>query len=145
MNAKPLTVYVAHEPDHAAVAARLDRWPKTNIAEADYERRETLKGPQAEAMKERLRAAIVAADVFICIISQTACIDEWIEWEIGVAKSRPDRRGMVGILLDDLYAHPPAMLNAGSIFIPFKRTYLEDAVTIAAEMVNPTEDVVLED
>lgn len=139
------TVYIAYEPHHDVVAERIDRWPITNIEPEAYAAKEALTGAAAEAMRGRLRLAIHAADVFICIVSQTACIDEWIEWEIETAKDRPNRRGMVGIMLDDLYPHPPGMLNAGSIFIPFKRTYLEDAVSIASEMVNPTEDVVLED
>ena len=147
MSETPLQIYVCHEPDHELIARRIDSWPWTYSEIESYRARCTIEpdSPAAEPIKTALRERILAADVVLCIVGQTTFMDPWIDWELRTAREKPDRHGFVAILLDDLYPHPPALLNAGTMFIKMRKTYIIDAVAWAVEQSNPTEDYQLEE
>lgn len=144
---RPLRIYVAHEPDHEAAARRLDTWPRTNADLTAYHARVSVDvaSPAAEPIKAALRDQIIAADIVISIVGQTTFLDAWIDWEIRTARQKPGRAGFVAVMLDDLYAHPPALVGAGTMFVKMKQNYVIDAVEWAIEQNEPTEDFVLED
>jgi hypothetical protein len=139
-------VYLCFEPDQAICAERLGGLSCTNADVAAYNARTevAIQSPAAEPIKERLREQIHASDVLVCIISQTTFLSAWINWEIETAKARKDRRGMVGILLHEFDSPPAGMVDAGSIFVPFKRDAVEQGLAWAAGQVNPTEDYFIE-
>ncbi len=147
MSETALQIYVCNEPDHELIARRIDSWPWTCSDIESYQARCAIEpdSPAAEPIKAALREQILAADVVLCIVGQTTFMDPWIDWELRTAREKPDRHGFVAIMLDDLYPHPPALLNAGTMFIKMRKTYVIDAVAWAAEQSNPTEDFVLEE
>lgn len=140
-------IYVAFEPEHERIAQRLDSWTHTNADHTAYNSRvrSGVDVPAAEPMKTALRMQILDADVVVCIVGQTTFLDEWIDWEIKTARSKPGRAGFVAVMLDDLYAHPPALKGAGTMFIKMKQTFVIDAIQWAGEQEDPTEDFILEE
>lgn len=141
-----IQLFVCYEADQAVCAERLDSWPHANADIDAYVAREGVRpgSPEAEPFKARLREQIAGAGVLVCIISQTTFLNEWINWEIETARAQPARRGMVGILLHEFDTPPPSMLNAGSIFVPFKRDAVEQGIAWAAAQKNPVDDFMIE-
>ncbi len=141
------SLFVCFEPDQELCTERLAAWPHTNADRAAYNER--LRFPvdsaDAEPIKARLRGQILSADVTVCLISQTAFLSEWIAWELETAKSKPNRNGLVGIMLGDLHPHPPAMHHAGTMFVPFKRDAVEAAIEWAVANPPTDQDFTLED
>lgn len=58
--------------------------------------------------------------------------DPWIDWELRAARAARRRPGLVGVLLEPWCVRPKAMLDAGAIFVPFKRDAVERAIRWAA-------------
>ncbi|MBX3393862.1 MAG: TIR domain-containing protein [Phycisphaerae bacterium] len=148
MNASAATkLYICHEPDHDLIAAKLDAWPRTNSDIARYNQRHSInpESELAEPLKTELRAQIHAADVVVCVVGQATFLDPWIKWELTTARSKTHRGGFVAVMLDDLYAHPPSLIGAGTMFIKLKRTFVMDAIAWAADQQDPCEDFILED
>ena len=89
-------------------AERLDAWLHTNHDKAFYNRRVDVpvESAAAESIKRVLREQIQEADVTVCLISQSACDDDWIAWELETSKSGSIRKGLVGIFLHEHDPHP---------------------------------------
>lgn len=133
MNNAP-KIYICHEPDSGGLAEQLSAWPRTNNDQALYDAREHTPIDSASAfdMKRRLTAMIGEARVFVCLVSQGACFDDWVTWEIATAQGLERPPGMVGILLHEADVPPQGMMDAGAIFVPFSRDKVERAIGWAA-------------
>jgi hypothetical protein len=129
-NAPSSRLYVCHEPERAAYAERIDFGPRTNDDAAEYAARCTLTpdDPAAGPILRRLAEQIKGADVFVCVISQTAGRDPWVRWEVGAARARGSAIGLVGVLLDEQHTPPEEMKDCGAIFVPFRRTSVARAI-----------------
>lgn len=134
MNNSP-KIYICHEPDNGGLAGHLDAWRRTNDDPALYDAREgtPIASKEADVIKSRLIAMLSQSDAFVCIISQGACFDEWVNWEIAAARSLDRPPGMVGILLHEADVPPPGMVDAGAIFVPFSRDKVERAIDWAVK------------
>jgi hypothetical protein len=144
-----LKIYVAYEPEQSFQARRIDGWTRTDADASVHEQRGRLRPDTAAGEGERLRAvlaqAIRSADVAVCLISQTAADDPWIDWEIRTARACSPPRPLVGVLLDEYNAHPPAMRGCGAVFVPFKRDTVDRAIRWAFELQATEDDFVLKD
>lgn len=140
-------IFVCFESDYGGCAERLDAWTHTNDDRAFYDRRVRVAVDSAasDPIRQVLRGRIQEAQVTVCLISQTASLDAWIAWELEVSKSGPDRNGLVGILLHDQATHPPAMVDSGAMFCPFKRDAVECAIEWALSERHASGDFTLED
>lgn len=147
MSQRPPSLFVCFEPDQEICIERLGAWPHTNADRAAYNDRlrHAVASAAADPIKARLREQIFAADVTVCVISQTAFLNDWIAWELETAKSKPNRNGLVGIMLSDLHPQPPAMHHAGTMFVPFKRDAVEAAIEWAIANPPTDQDFTLED
>lgn len=58
--------------------------------------------------------------------------DPWIDWELRAARAAKGKPGLVGVLLEPWCVRPKALLDAGAIFVPFKRDAVERAIRWAA-------------
>ncbi|HWL94839.1 MAG TPA: TIR domain-containing protein [Phycisphaerae bacterium] len=147
MSEQPTTIYVCFEPEHRLLAERVNSWPRTNSDLDQYAARieHDVGSPAAETVKGELRQQILAATVFVCVVGQTTFMDPWIDWEIRTARDKPGRGGLVAIMLDDLYPHPPGLRGAGTMFVKIKQTFVMDAVAWASEEKDPGEDYILEE
>lgn len=129
------------------IADRIDDYP---LGQADldaYDGRIALP-PDAAAsssIRNAIASQIRASDVLVCVIGQTTFLDPWVDWEIRTYVGKPDRHGIVGIMLHDLNTPPAAMVGQGSIFINFKKDALQAAVEAAMEATDLTEDFVIDD
>ena len=128
-------------------AARLDTWPWTNHDLDSYNRRVEFEvdSPQAEPIKSWLRERIEQANVTVCLIATSTSHDPWIAWELEASKSGPEPNGLVGVTLHELDEHPPAMVDCGAIFVPFKRDLVERAVRWALTDRHTSDDFTLRD
>ena len=170
---EPVSIYVSFEPESQAYAERLDRWPWTNQDLDYYNRRVNVAvdSHEAEPIKLCLRRQIEQADVTVCVISISTAHDPWIAWELEVSKSGhqchghqsrghqrhghqprgPDPNGtrapngLVGVMLNELDEHPPAMVNCGAMFVPFKRDLVERAVRWVLSDKHTSDDFTLRD
>lgn len=126
-------IFVCCESHYQGCAERLDAWPHTNHDRALYNRRGDvpIESEAAESIKKELREQIHEADVTVCFISQTTCLDDWIAWELETSKTKPNRNGLVGIMLHEHGEHPPALVDSGTMFVPFKRDVVELAIELA--------------
>ncbi len=140
-------IFVCFEPDYEGYAERLDAWTHTNQDRAFYNRRieVPVESPAAESIKRVLREQILEAEVTVCLISQVTSLDDWIAWELATSKTGPDSRGLVGIVLHEHNAHPPAMVDSGAIFVPFKQDTVERAIEWALTEQNTSDDFTLQD
>ena len=134
MNANP-KIYICHEPDEGGLAGHLAAWPRANNDSTLYDARQgtPIASNAAVEIKEQLTAMIGEASVFVCLVSQGACFDDWVTWEIATARSLKRPPGMVGILLHEADVPPPGMVDAGAIFVPFSRDKVERAIDWAAK------------
>ena len=141
------SVYLCFEPDRQAYAERLDTWPWTNQDLDFYNRRveSAVDDPHAEPIKSRLRECIEQADVTVCLIATSTSHDPWIAWELEASKSGAEPNGLVGVTLHELDEHPPAMVDCGAIFVPFKRDLVERAVRWALTERHTSDDFTLRD
>lgn len=141
------TIFVCCEPDCQGCAERLDGWTHTNHDKALYDGRTdvAVESEAAEPIKRILRQQIQAAEVTVCLISQTTCLDAWIAWELKTAKVRPDRNALVGIVLDTRNPYPPAMVDSGTIFVSFKQDQVERAIEWALTQHDTSDDFTLQD
>jgi len=140
-------IYICYEPEHRAIADRLADWPVTNADRDAYDAR-TAAPPDDDAsarFRDTLRAQIESADVLVCIIGQTACVSDWIAWELQSARTVQPPKGLVGILLHEHDVHPRDMQNCGAIFTRFKRDRVERAIAWAATERHTTDDFFLAD
>lgn len=146
MDDNDIKIYVCYEFDFRECANRLDGWVHTNVDKEVYSRRADVdvNSEAAESIKKVLRYQIQEAQVTVCIISQTTCIDDWIEWELEASKSGPKRNGLVGILLHEKAVYPPAMTDSGAMFVPFKKDAVEYAITWALTDHDHTVDFTLD-
>lgn len=135
-------IFVCFEPHYLGCAERLDAWPHANHDLALYNRRVEVpvESEAAESIKQVLREQIREAAVTVCLISQSACSDGWIAWELETSKSGPERNGLVGVVLHEYDTHPPAMVDSGAIFVAFKRDTVERAIEWALTERHTTED-----
>lgn len=142
-----ISVYLCFEPERQVYAERLDAWPWTNRDLNSYSRRVefAVDSQQAEPIKSRLRERIEQADVTVCLISTSTSGDPWIAWELEVSKSGAEPNGLVGVTLHELDEHPPAMVDCGAIFVPFKRDLVERAVRWALTDRHTSDDFTLRD
>ena len=140
-------IYVCFEPHHQGCAERLDAWSHTNNDQAAYNARAEVPvdSEAAEPFKRALGAQIRAAAVTVCLISQTTCLDAWIAWELETSKSGPDRNGLVGAVLHEYDPHPPAMVDSGAIFVPFRQAAIERAIEWALTQRHTSDDFTLQD
>ncbi len=134
-------IFVCFEPHFQGYAERLDAWLHTNHDKAFYNRRVDVpvESAAAESIKRVLREQIQEAEVTVCLMSQSACDDDWIAWELETSKSGSSRNGLVGIFLHEHDPHPPALVDSGAIFVPFKRDTVEGAIEWALTE-HPTSD-----
>ncbi|MEX0926950.1 MAG: TIR domain-containing protein [Dehalococcoidia bacterium] len=95
----------------------------------------------AEYIKRQIRPKIRRASVLICIIGPGTYASEWVNWEISFAKG--ERKGLVGVRLGEDNRRPREIIDAGAIFVPYKRDDIEDAIEEAATSQNITGDWVL--
>ena len=155
---EPIRIYVSFEPGSQAYAERLDSWPWTNQDLDFYNRRVSVAvdSHEAEPIKLCLRQQIEQADVTVCVISISTAHDPWIAWELEVSRSGyqcrgPDPHrtrapnGLVGVMLDEIDEHPPAMVNRGAMFVPFKRDVVERAVRWVLADKHTSDDFTLRD
>ena len=142
-----ISVYLCFEPERQVYAERLDTWPWTNQDLDSYSRRVefAVDSPQAEPIKSRLRERIERADVTVCLIATSTFGHPWIAWELEVSKSGPDPNGLVGVTMHEFDEHPPAMVDCGAIFVPFKRDLVERAVRWALTDRHTSDDFTLRD
>ena len=140
-------IFVCFESHYQACAERLDAWSHTNHDKAFYNRRVDVpvESEAAESIKEVLRAQIHEADVTVCFISQTTCFDDWIAWELETSKIGPDRNGLVGITLHEHDTPPAALVDSGTMFVPFKQDAVESAIKWALTEHDTSEDFTLQD
>ena len=140
-------IFVCFEAHHQACAERLDAWPHTNHDKAFYNRRVDVpvESAAAESIKQVLRGQIQEAEVTVCLVSQTTCLDAWIAWELETSKTDPGRHGLVGILLHDHANPPPAMADSGAMFVPFKQDAVDAAIKWALTEHHTSEDFTLQD
>jgi|GEM_PF-1440931 hypothetical protein len=140
-------IFVCFEPHYQGCAERLGAWAHTNQDRAFYNRRleVPVNSPAAEAIKRVLRAQIKEAEITVCLISQSTHHDEWIAWELETSKSGPDRNGLVGVVLHEFDAHPPAMVDSGAIFVSFKQDAVERAIDWALRERHTSDDFTLLD
>jgi len=133
MNNAP-KIYICHEPDNGGLAGQFSAWPRTNDNRALYDAREQTPIDSSSAIEiKRLLAEMIAeARVFVCLVSQGACFDDWVTWEIATAQGLERPPGMVGVLLHEADVPPPRMVDAGAIFVPFSRDKVERAIGWAA-------------
>lgn len=128
-------IYICHEPDEGGLAGHLDAWPRTNGDSTLYDARLRIPiaSKDATGIKNQLTELMAQSTVFVCLISQGACFDDWVAWEIAVARGLGRPPGMVGILLHEADVPPPGMVDAGAIFVPFSRDKIERAIEWAAQ------------
>ncbi|MEE8169336.1 MAG: TIR domain-containing protein [Phycisphaerae bacterium] len=140
-------IFVCFESHYQACAERLNAWTHTNHDKAFYNRRVDVpvESAAAESIKRVLREQIQEAQVTVCLISQTTSLDDWIAWELETSKTGPDRNGLVGVILRDHGAYPPALVNSGTMFVPFKHDSVEAAIEWALTEHDTSEDFTLED
>ena len=140
-------IFVCFESHYQACAERLDAWSHTNHDKAFYNRRVDLpvESEAAESIKQVLREQIHEADVTVCFISQTTCLDDWIAWELEISKIGPYRNGLVGIILHEHDTCPPALVDSGTMFVPFKQDAVESAIEWALTGHDTSEDFTLQD
>lgn len=143
----PPTLFISYEPDQRLIADRIDSHPRSQPDLDGYDARCTANPDDARsaATRKAISEQIRASDVLVCVIGQTTFLDPWIDWEIRTYVERPDRKGIVGIMLHDLNTPPPAMIGRGSIFINFKKDAFEAAIDAAGNAVDLTEDFVIDD
>ncbi len=129
-------IYICHEPDDGGLAVRLDAWPRTNSDLTLYDARQRIPigAKDVDEIKNRLAELMAQARVFVCLISQATCFDDWVNWEIAAARGLMRPPGMVGILLHEADVPPPGMVDAGAIFVPFSRDKVERAIEWAAQI-----------
>ena len=155
---EPISIYVSFEPERQVYAERLDSWPWTNQDLDFYNQRVSVAvdSHQAEPIKVCLRQLIEQADVTVCVISVSTATDPWIAWELEVSRSRQQCRvpdpngtrapnGLVGVMLNEIDEHPPAMVNCGAMFVPFKRDLVERAVQWVLADRQTSDDFTLRD
>ncbi len=140
-------IFVCFESHYQGCAERLDAWSHTNHDKAFYNRRENvpIESEAAEPIKQVLREQIHEAEVTVCFISQTTSLDDWIAWELETSKTGPDRNGLVGIMLHEQATHPPALVDSGTMFVPFKQDAVELAIEWALTEHDTSEDFTLQD
>lgn len=141
-----LAIYVLHEPRLRALADKLDRWPRVN-GDAAYDERTALEPghPASAAVCKRLQEQLESADVVVVLISEDARSAPWICWEIEAVRSASRRVGLVGVVLQPWHIRPPAMIDCGAIFVPFKRDMVERAILWAATERREADDFELLD
>lgn len=141
-----IKIYVCYEPEQDLLASRIDGWVRTDPHDP-YAQRAGL-GPQdagAEALRLQAQAAIAAAEVVVCVISQTAARDAWIAWELETARSCDPPRPLVGVLTAEYNPHPRAMVNRGAVFVPFRRDIVDRGIRWAHQMQASDDDFTLKD
>lgn len=140
-------LYLSYEPDNRMIADRIEEFPRSQDNLDAYDARARFKpdDPASDSTRRAVAAQIAAADVLVCVIGQTTFLDPWIDWELRAYVAKPDRHGLVGIMLHDLNTPPPAMIGRGSIFINFKKDALEAAVEAALTTTDLTEDFVIDE
>ena len=140
-------IFVCFEPHFQGYAERLDGWLHTNHDKALYNRRVDVpvESEAAESIKRVLREQIQEADVTVCLISQGACQDDWIAWELETSKSGPSRNGLVGIFLHEHDPHPLALVDSGVIFVPFQRDTVKGAIEWAVTERPTSDDFMFDD
>ena len=99
----------------------------------------------AESIKRVLREQIQEADVTVCLISQGACQDDWIAWELETSKSGPSRNGLVGMFLHEHDPHPLALVDSRVIFVPFQRDTVKGAIEWAVTERPTSDDFMFDD
>ncbi|HPF38374.1 MAG TPA: TIR domain-containing protein [Phycisphaerae bacterium] len=141
------TLYLCYEPDYRMIADRVDGYSvcPTNLDAYDARVDLSPDDPDAAPIRESLSAQIRTCDTLVCLIGQTTFLDPWVAWEIRTYLERPDRRGLVGIMLHDLNTPPADMIEKGSIFIKFKRDALEAAVDGAIGATDLSVDFVIDE
>lgn len=142
-----MSVFLCYEPDHRTVANALCEFGPTQTSLNGYDARiaHSPDSAASDADRRRMTDEIQAADVLICIVGQTTFLDPWVNWEIQQFKARPDRKGMVGVILHKLFTPPQSMANAGSIFCNLKRDKVAMAVETAMELDDLSEDYAIEE
>jgi hypothetical protein len=144
---QPGTIYLCHEPEQAFLARRIDGWDRTDPDSTDYAARadHLPNGDDAGPIQAQLVSAIQAADVFVCLISQTAATCPWLAWEIRTARACTPPRPLVGIMTNEYHEHPPDLADAGAIFVPFKRDTVDRGIRWAFEMKATNDDFTIKD
>lgn len=140
-------LFISYEPDQRMVSERLTDWTLANPPLDEYDARSTAPpdSPASAAIRGKITEAIASADVLVCPIGQTTFLDKWVDWEIRTFLAKPERHGIIGLMLHDLNTPPQAMIDHGSIYIKFKKDKFETAVEAAMAMTNSDEDFVIED
>jgi hypothetical protein len=140
-------IFVCFESHYEGCAERLDAWPHTNHDKSFYNSRTEVpvESEAAEPIKQILREQIHEADVTVCFISQTTCLDDWIAWELETSKTGPNRHGLVGIMLHEHGTHPSAMVDSGAMFVPFRRDVVELAIELAMTEDDASGDFSIQD
>jgi hypothetical protein len=143
----PTRIYVCYERDSAALAARLDAWPRTNADAEEYLRRldTPMASAAAEPIRARLREQIRAADVTVCLVGDETSDSAWIAWEIEESKRGPSRNGLVAVKLQEYSLPPTGIMSCGAIFVSFQREKVARAIEWAAGEPHSDEDYTLVD
>ncbi len=143
----PHTLFLSYEPDYRMIADAIVDFPLIQSDLDAYDARIATKpdAPDSVDARKAIEAQILASDVLVCVIGQTAFLDPWIDWEIRTYVNKPGRRGLVGIMLHDLNTPPAAMVEKGSIFINFKKDAMWAAVDGAMNATDLTEDFVIDE
>ena len=149
MNLPDIRIYISYEPEAGLQAGRIDGWVRSGPDEAVHAGRGQTgpadDTPPCRARRAAFKAGIQAADVVVCVISQTASIDPWIDWELRTARACAPPRPLVGVLLHEFNVPPPAMVDCGALFVPFRRDTVDRAIRWAVDMQATADDFTLED
>ena len=136
------SLYVCFEPDQSVAAERISEWRRTNANLEEYRARvdTPIDSPEAEPIKARLGTQIASADVVICIIGPTTWLNDWVTWELQMAKTASPRKGLVAILLHEKDLPPTEIQNSGAVFIRFRREQLDGAIVYSRQVPDTTDD-----
>lgn len=147
MGSKPVSIFVCYEPSQRGHAERIADWPRTNSDLDRYDARAAAAPDAATSAGARdlVGGWIRAAQVVVCLVSEDAWRDAWVQWELAAAKDPADRKGLVGVTIDSYAPYPRAMLDSGAIFVRFNRDHVGRAIRWAATGRYLQEDFTLVD
>jgi len=142
-----MSVFLCYEPEQRPTAEPLCEFDPAQADLNDYDAR-VQHAPDHDAAgpaRQRIAGEIAAADVLVCLVGQTTFLSPWIQWEIEQYLAKPQRNGMVCIILHKLYSPPIALKDAGTVYCNLKRDKVAMAIETAQALDDLTDDYAIED
>lgn len=142
-----MSVFLCYEPEQRPAAEPLCEFGPAQANLDDYDARVKIAPDDdaAATVRQRVAAEIAAADVLVCLVGQTTFLSPWITWEIEQYLAKPNRNGMVCIILHKLYSPPIALKDAGTVYCNLKRDKVAMAIETAQSLDDLTDDYAIED